>query len=329
MIDFTLFQGKPSDRHDLGLSMVKALKTSGFFYLKFHGIRPSLVTSVFQSSARFFARPQRQKDALSWTSPKSNRGYVSVSCEELANVDEVISNTLRPSIPYMKETLEIGREGVEDQPNQWPDHFDQDGKDFKETMQTFIEALNTLHKQIMQAIAFGMTLPEDFFDKYVDAGDSNLRLIHYPPVKKEVFQNNPNQARDAEHSDYGSITLLFQDHHGGLQVRGPNGTFVDAEPIGDSIVVNAGDLLARWSNDTIKSARHRVVEPFLPLGKTREDMPETYPSRYSIAYFCQPNNDKVIDALNGTFTTVNEQTDKKYPPIMAGEYLAQRFSATD
>lgn len=221
--------------------------------------------------------------------------------------------------------MEIGREGIEGQPNQWPDQFDKDGKDFKETMQSFIEALNTLHKQIMQAIAFGMTLPENYFDKFVSANDNNLRLLHYPPVKKGVFENNPNRVRAGEHSDYGSITLLFQDHHGGLQVRSPKGTFVNADPIGDSIVVNAGDLLARWSNDTVKSTRHRVVEPFVPFDKTREDMPETYPSRYSIAYFCQPDNEKVIEALDGTFSG---EADKKYPPIKAGEYLVQRWSAT-
>lgn len=76
--------------------------------------------------------------------------------------------------------------------------------------------------------------------------------------------------------DYGSITLLFQDNRGGLQVKSPTGQFVDATPMEGTIVVNAGDLLARWSNDTIKSTIHRVVEP-----PTQEGV--TYPPRYSIA----------------------------------------------
>jgi hypothetical protein len=69
---------------------------------------------------------------------------------------------------------------------------------------------------------------------------------------------------------------LFQDDRGGLQVRSPEGTFVDATPIEGTVVVNAGDLLARWSNDTIKSTIHRVVEPPTKSNK--------YPARYSIAY---------------------------------------------
>ena len=70
---------------------------------------------------------------------------------------------------------------------------------------------------------------------------------------------------------------------GGLQILSPNGNFVNATPIEDTIVVNAADLLTRWSNDTIKSTKHRVVEPPKPAEK------DWYPSRYSIAYFCNPN----------------------------------------
>jgi hypothetical protein len=53
--------------------------------------------------------------------------------------------------------------------------------------------------------------------------------------------------------------LLFQDDRGGLQVKNPDGEFIAAPPIKDTIVVNAGDLLQRWSNDIIKSTEHRVV----------------------------------------------------------------------
>lgn len=60
---------------------------------------------------------------------------------------------------------------------------------------------------------------------------------------------------------------------GGLQVLSPTGVYVNATPIEDTIVVNAGDLLARWSNDTIKSTKHRVVEP--------PSSAQIHPARYS------------------------------------------------
>jgi isopenicillin N synthase-like dioxygenase len=115
--------------------------------------------------------------------------------------------------------------------------------------------------------------------------------------------------------------LLFQDDRGGLQVLSPENTFVDATPIPGAIVVNAGDLLARWSNDTIKSTKHRVVEP--PLKKGQE-VGDTYPPRYSVAYFCNPNFDKLIEAIPGTYET----TGKKYEGVSSGEYLVRRLEAT-
>lgn len=127
------------------------------------------------------------------------------------------------------------------------------------------------------------------------------RLLHYPPCPTSEFRQNERRVRAGAHTDYGklffyfsifhslttqfsgSITLLFQDMAGGLQVLSPNGNFVNATPIEDTIVINAADLLTRWSNDTIKSTKHRVVEPPKPAEK------DWHPSRYSIAYFCNPN----------------------------------------
>jgi isopenicillin N synthase-like dioxygenase len=119
----------------------------------------------------------------------------------------------------------------------------------------------------------------------------------------------------------GSITLLFQDSRGGLQVRSPKGTWVDATPIPGTIVVNAGDLLARWSNDTIKSTKHRVVEP---PPKSEDDGADSYPPRYSVVYFCNPNYDRMIEAIPGTY----EETGKKYEGIKSGDYLVRRLTAT-
>ncbi|PLB44382.1 Clavaminate synthase-like protein [Aspergillus steynii IBT 23096] len=325
IIDFAPFlNGTPADKHAVAVSVVEAFKSSGFLYLKDHGIPPSVVSGVFGSSARFFARPQEQKDGLCWTTPQANRGYVKTGQEKLTLPDDpdADSDKLRAT-PDLKETMEIGREGVDGLPNRWPDHLDDEGKKFKEAMLSFCGLCKTLHTEVMRAIALGMNLPEHFFDSYVDQGDNTLRLLHYPSVSKDVFKANPLQVRAGEHSDYGSITLLFQDRRGGLQARSPKGTFVDVTPIADAVVINAGDLLARWSNDTIKSTRHRVVEP--PKAADEEG-PDTYPDRYSIAYFCNPNMNKFIEAIPGTYGEDLQQA--KYPGITAGDYLVQRLTAT-
>lgn len=131
----------------------------------------------------------------------------------------------------------------------------------------------------------------------------------------------PRVARIALTLLFRSITLLFQDKRGGLQVKTPKGTFVNATPIENTIVVNAGDLLAQWSNDTIKSTKHRVVEP--PPQK-EDDGTDSYPPRYSIAYFCNPNYERMIKAIPGTY----EEAGRKYQDVQSGEYITGRLTAT-
>lgn len=234
---------------------------------------------------------------------------------------------MKAQAPDLKESFEIGREGQEQLPNNWPaiTPSDPDAKEFKETMLKFHDLCKELHINVMRAIALGMSLPESYFDGFTSAGDNTLRLLHYPPAEASVFKENKLQVRAGEHTDYGSITLLFQDDRGGLQVKSPKGTFVDATPVPGTVVVNAGDLLARWSNDFIRSTLHRVVEP---PPKEGQEVPEegVYPARYSIAYFCNPNFDRMIEAIEGTYG--GELGERKYEGINSGEYLVQRLAAT-
>ncbi|OAA49954.1 thymine dioxygenase [Beauveria brongniartii RCEF 3172] len=232
----------------------------------------------------------------------------------------------RHAIPPAAESFEIGREPHERFRNHWPAQDKVDG--FREEMMAFFETCQELHVQVMRAVAMGLGLDETHFDGFVDSADNTLRLLHYPQVKADVFKDNVGQLRAGEHTDYGSVTLLFQDDRGGLQVRSPSGKFVDATPIPDTIVVNAGDLLARWSNDTIKSTIHRVVEPPHDDHDGHDasvDVDVVYPPRYSVAYFCNPNADKLIEAMPGTYA---DEADKKYEGITSGDYLFQRLAAT-
>lgn len=102
----------------------------------------------------------------------------------------------------------------------------------------------------------------------------------------------------------------------------PKGEFIPATPIPNTIVVNAADLLQRWSNDIIRSTEHRVVSP--PSAPTNDH----YPARYSIAYFCNPNWDANIECLEGCYGNAAGGREKKYPPINTHEYLVSRLKAT-
>ena len=140
--------------------------------------------------------------------------------------DKATVEALRASNPDLKESYEIGRDDQAELPNHWPND-----PRFVSVMKNFFDVCKGVHIDVMRAIAIGLGLDEGFFDPYTDAGDNTLRLLHYPKTSKEVFVRNKGQVRAGKHTDYGSITLLFQDDRGGLQVRSPRGTFVDATPI--------------------------------------------------------------------------------------------------
>ncbi|KAF2658685.1 Clavaminate synthase-like protein [Lophiostoma macrostomum CBS 122681] len=326
LIDFSQYlSGDAAAKKSAAQAVLGGFQGAGFIYLKNHGIPASTVSNVFAHSAKFFARSQEQKDALAWYSPEANRGYTAQGREKVTDLEEHGDvEALRQSVPDLKESLEIGREDEPDMPNMWPPtEGDEAAKQFKQVMLNFHNTCKELHMQVMRAIALGMGINESWFDGFTDVGDNTLRLLHYPGVSKSVFKRSDGQeqVRAGEHSDYGSITLLFQDSRGGLQVRSPKGTFVDATPIPDTIVINAGDLLSRWSNDTIKSTKHRVVEP---PPKKEDDGSDSYPPRYSVAYFCNPNFERTIEAIPGTY----EETGKKYEGIKSGDYLVRRLTAT-
>ncbi|KAK3332497.1 hypothetical protein B0T19DRAFT_439331 [Cercophora scortea] len=319
LIDFSKFlDGDETQKIETAKAILEGFQTAGFIYLKNIPITAETRSHVFGTSAKLFRLPLEEKLTYGWTTPEANRGYSAPGREKVTQLTDIAEvEKVRNSAPDIKESFEIGRDDEEGHPNQWPT---EEGElvGFKDTMKDFFDQCKKLHVEVMRAIAVGMKLEPGHFDSYVDVGDNTLRLLHYPSVKKEVFKINPGQVRAGEHTDYGSITLLFQDSRGGLQVKSPSGEFVDATPIEGTCVVNAGDLLARWSNDTIKSTIHRVVEPPQAEG-------DVHPPRYSIAYFCNPNSKSYIEVLPGTYAS---EAEKKYEGVNSGQYLVQRLAVT-
>ena len=191
-------------------SLLSALETSGFLYLTDSPIRDELLSNVYKLSAQFFARPFAQKNELAWTTPRANRGYSKPGHEKVSlgmSKDEV-NQDRGGAGEDQKESFEIGREGEEGCPNRWPE----DDLEFKNVMQDFFEQCRQLHAVVMRGIAIGLGLNPDFFADFVKQGDNTLRLLHYPSVPVNAFANG--RVRAGLHSDYGSVTLLFQDSRG-------------------------------------------------------------------------------------------------------------------
>ena len=98
----------------------------------------------------------------------------------------------------------------------------------------------------------GMKLRDPaYFSRFHSGQNNQLRLLHYPPIPAAELENE-SSSRMPAHSDWGSITMLFQDDCGGLEIENQHvpGDFIKAHPLKNAIVMNVGDLLMRWSNGT-------------------------------------------------------------------------------
>ncbi|KAL1964657.1 hypothetical protein VTN77DRAFT_6683 [Rasamsonia byssochlamydoides] len=175
----------------------------------------------------------------------------------------------------------------------------------------------------MRALAVGIGLEdEDELLKKHSGHNNQLRLLHYPPIPAEALESQ-TMARMPAHTDWSSMTILFQDDCGGLEVEDPSepGKFIPATPIKNAIVMNVGDLLQRWSNDYLRSTNHRVGLP--PVSDRFEGSNRMTRERYSIPYFLSPDPTSIIECLPAC---TSEKNPAKYQPITQANYNRLRAS---
>jgi isopenicillin N synthase-like dioxygenase len=161
-------------------------------------------------------------------------------------------------------------------------------------------------------MAIALKQPDDFFTQYFDDHISVLRLLHYPPRPSDI-KVDANAKVAGAHTDYGCITLLAQDNVGGLEVCNAQYEWVAAPPIKDSIVVNIGDLMQRWTNDQYRSTAHRVANP------------PSNTHRYSMPFFVEPRFDTEVSCIA---SCLKEGEKPKYEMITSGDWIMSRFDAT-
>lgn len=132
-------------------------------------------------------------------------------------------------------------------PNVWPP--DDVLPEWRMFMTSFYWTCWKTARTILQALALGLGIDEELIMKPHGGHYNQLRLLHYPPVPASWIDEG-KFARMPAHTDWTTITILFQDDCGGLQVESPSqpGHFIDVDSIQDTLVLNVGDLMMRWTN---------------------------------------------------------------------------------
>jgi isopenicillin N synthase-like dioxygenase len=288
----------------------QASKNVGFFYVANHGISRDLIRATYMAAKYFFAQSDETKRTILIND--AHRGYVPFAQTTLSPTTSLSKSKLAD----LKESFNFAYPFAADDPevragkpligvNQWPP----EEAAWKSVAEDYYAAIFELGQRILEAFAIALGTHRDFFRQRYRRPLVRCRLLHYPPQPPDA---SDEQFGCAPHTDYGCITILWQDDVGGLEVMNRAGRWVAAPYIDDAFVVNIGDMLALWSNDLYVSTPHRVTNR-----SGRE--------RYSIPIFYDPDFDTVVECLPNCSTAENPA---KYAPIVAGEYITAKYDAS-
>ncbi|WP_185976269.1 isopenicillin N synthase family oxygenase [Mycolicibacterium sp. 018/SC-01/001] len=315
LIDLARARGSAHDRRRLARQIDDANCHIGFLAVVNHGVCTQLLDDMYAVTAEFFDSDESVKLSVR-AEPGTDRGYMPPKSRALArtrgqmtpaDLVEFFSIGL-PDVPGDDPWFGEARRRGHFHDNIWPAI-----PGFRAIWERYYAEMAGLAFDMMRLFALALGLDEHWFDDKVDRPISNLFANHYPPLQETP---DPGQLRIGEHTDYGSLTLLYQrDVVGGLEVR-LDGVWVPVAPVADSFVVNIGDLMARWTNDRWTSTLHRVQNPTLTGPASR---------RLSLPFFCQPNYDAVIETVP---TCVSPSTPPKYPAITAGQNVTDKTDAS-
>ncbi|KAG8877837.1 hypothetical protein FRB97_003118 [Tulasnella sp. 331] len=311
-----------------------AIADLGFLFLKSPSVpSPESIARMFEIAEEFFLHEHiDEKSKVGYTI--GNVGWIRVRQEKLDSEEHPAGD--------IKEAFNMRPFDSNDKAQQpLPPSLLRNQQDIA----SFARSCHGLCMRVLEALALSLNLVNDFFTSRHSSDRPRgtiLRLLYYPPTD---LRESPNKAhgddiRAGAHSDYGSITLLFQKEVGGLQILLPPSSksakseWLDAPVVKDAVLVNIGDLMDFWTGGKFKSTMHRVVLP----RSEKEAGP-----RFSIAYFLQPDDDVLISRLTSpTSETETEMgadigkrgimerfgVDPDAEPLTSKEWLARRLAAS-
>ena len=295
VVDVSALSGDGADgrRSAVIAEIESACTTDGLFLAAGHGIdRP--LDAAFGAARAFFALPPDVKDRV----PRIERyGYVPDRIE----ARDPASRAYMGRSSLAAEYLDMGLAGEVDL-----DAVEALGCDgFTAAVRDYQCAVLATAHGVLEALAATLGVP-GFFAARMSQPQCRLRLLHYPPTSR--LDDGSAPVFSTPHTDYGAITLLAVDGLSGLEVL-HDGAWTPVAAAPGSVIVQLGDMLARWTNDRYRSTPHRVV------GSSGAD-------RFSIPFFVNPDPQTVVSTISSCITA---ERPERYDPVTAGEFLVSRI----
>ena len=289
-----------SDVEGVGRRLAWAASEVGFIYVSNHGVPQTVIDTARSAGLAFFRAPREVKEQArtnehhhGWLAPGQTVMY------DGARVD------LKESFNFGLEPVPAPEPGGGSNPLLGPNRWPPTMPGLRSGVMPWFEHASACAVDILRGFAAAAGLPLDTFTARSDRPVSRGSLQYYPPQAEELGEE---QFGVGAHTDFGMLTVLGQDAVGGLQLQDLAGEWLAVPPIEGTLVINVGDLLARWSNDRYRSTPHRVIN-----SSGRE--------RLSLVLAYDPNFETAVEPA--LFTAPGETP--RHDPTTVGEYLVWRF----
>ncbi|AYF73673.1 isopenicillin N synthase family oxygenase [Nocardia yunnanensis] len=317
IIDLTAFvtDGEPDARAATARAIDAAASTVGFMQIVGHGVPQPILDDFAAAQDGFFGLDLEVKKRYR-VPPPINRGYsppkseslsLSLGVEQASRMNDFFEAFNIGVAASAHPRLELSI--IDYAENVWP----QEVPDFRPAVSAYFAEAGRVARTLATAFAQALELPAGYFDPFIDHSQDVLRMNNYalPPGTVDLDGELTGMG---EHTDYGILTVLWADQVAGLQVLGADGGWHDVAPADGALLVNLGDLMARWTNERWLSTLHRVKPPVVN---------GTIARRRSAAYFCDGNADAVISTLP---SCIGEGS--KYEPVSVAEHLRVKLAGS-
>jgi len=273
----------------------------GFFYVRGHGIDSEIIENALRESATFFDLTPQSKHSVLVN--RHQRGWMPAG---MATLEGSVTHDLKEVFFYGADVEANDPDLIAKVPlvavNQWPDEA---MAELRPAIEHYHRSLCEVGRRVLAAIAVGFGKPPHVLLQHYRKPLARGQLVYYPPSQAD--DELEQRFGVAPHTDFGVLTLLYQDDSGGLQVKTRADDWIEAPPIPGTIVCNTGDLLQRWTNNRFVSTVHRVINR---SGK----------KRYSMPVFFDPTSQAIIDPIELGI----EREQSLYEPISTGEHIQSR-----
>ncbi|KAK0259744.1 hypothetical protein LTR02_002605 [Friedmanniomyces endolithicus] len=133
--------------------------------------------------------------------------------------------------------------------------------------------------------------------------------------QRAIQPYSDGDAKQGEHTDFGTLTILF-NWLGGLQIRRPDTEdWVYVKPVPGHAIINLGDSLVKFTAGILRSNVHRVVVP---------PAPQDTITRNSLVYFSRPEDTVVLRRLRGGLIDKQPRAETVEPEMTSQEWILRR-----